>query len=288
LTLASGWFTVACLVEAVFRWSALAAGLALPDVGVLRASHAMALFGGVIGWVMGVLLRAGPMFVASWHVPLAAIRVAPLTLTAGVLAIALGEATVWTPAIAAGVARLGELIVLSTFAAVVVMSGALRRRGTALPMVARSAAEARIFRIALGSVGAALIGAALAAAAALGGQPDHLLTDVVRHLITIGVLTSVVTAMAFRLIPVLEGRPLPYPRLRAVAFWALLSAVVLRSAELLVGHGWSGRAAWVPLSGVLVWVALAAVAINLAVTIAGASRARSAGTAPGDPSGPPV
>jgi hypothetical protein len=264
LTISTGWFALACLVEAVLRWRALQAGLTLPDVGGLRAVHAMALLGGVIGWVLGVLLRAGPMFVAGWRAPLRTARAVPWVLGLGVLIAAAGEAAGgWVT-----LARLGEFIALASVGAVMVMGGAARRGHGALPMVGRSAEEARIFRLAVFSAGLSVIGSAAATAAAYSGAPAHLLTDAVRHLVTIGYLTSVVVAMAFRLIPVLEGKALPWPRLRGVAFWTLLTGILLRSAEVLVGHGWSGPAPWIPLSGVLVWLALACVGANLVGAIA--------------------
>ena len=283
LTFSTGWFALACLVEAVLRWRALRAGLALPDVGGLRATHDMALFGGVIGWVLGVLLRAGPMFVAGWRTHVWTARALPWVLGLGVAIAAVGEAATWAPATGVALARLGELIALACVGAVMAMGGVARRGRRALPMVSRSAEETRIFRLAVISAGFSVIGSAAAAAAACSGAPLHLLTDTVRHLVTIGFLTSVVVAMAFRLIPVLERTALPWPRLRGAAFWALLSGVLLRSAELLVGHGWSGPAPWVPLSGVLVWLALACVGANLLRAIAARRRDVRPSAAPEPP-----
>jgi len=77
------------------------------------------------------------------------------------------------------------------------------------------------------------------------------------------ILTAVVIAMTFRLIPVLEGRALPWPRLRAVAFWALTAGVLLRTAETLLGFGWVSPAPAVALSGVFVWAAILCAGANL-------------------------
>jgi NnrS protein len=271
LTLSTGWFALACLAETALRSRALRAGLALPDVGGLRATHVMGLFGGVIGWVLGVLLRAGPMFVPSWRVPLAAARAIPWVLALGVCLAAAGEAGGWAPSTGIVVARLGEFIVLASVAAVMVTGGVARRTGGALPMLARSPQEARIFRLAAASAGLAVIGSAGATAAAWSDTPAPLLVDAVRHLVTIGFLTSVVVAMVFRLIPVLEETALPWPRLRGVAFWALLAGVLLRSGEVAVGHGWSGPAPWVPLSGLLVSLALGCAGANVIGAIVTAS-----------------
>lgn len=69
--------------------------------------------------------------------------------------------------------------------------------------------------------------------------------------------------MTFRLIPVLETVPLSSPRLRGVAFWSLLGGIVLRTSEVLADWGWEAVLPWVPLSGLLVWLALACAAANL-------------------------
>jgi uncharacterized protein involved in response to NO len=95
-------------------------------------------------------------------------------------------------------------------------------------MLSRSAPEARIFRVAVVS---ALGGVALSFwALSLGAEAPRALTDAVRHLLAVGAIGAVVIAMTFRLIPVLEGRPLPWPALRGVALWTLAGAVALRTA----------------------------------------------------------
>ena len=216
---------------------AVASGLSLPPIAGLRVVHLMALFGGVLGWVLGVLLRAGPMFLARWRAPARAARALPWVLALGVGVAAWGEAGDWSVAVGTALARLGEVIVLAGAASLMVLGGALKPARDALPMAVRSREESRIFRVAMLSGGAAAFGAAAAVPAAWAGLDVRLLADAVRHLITVGVLTSMVVAMAFRLIPVLEGRALPWPRLRQVALWSLATGVVLRSAEVLVGAG---------------------------------------------------
>jgi hypothetical protein len=264
LTASTVWLAGGCGLEAWLRWNALAAGRPLPAGSGLRVVHLMGLFGGVLGWVLGVLLRAGPMFLARWRVPARAARVLPWVLTLGVGVAAWGEAGDWSAPIGTALARLGEVIVLGGAASLMVLGGALNRARDALPMVARGPEESRIFRVAMLSGGAAAIGATAAVPAAWAGFDVRLLTDAVRHLITVGVLTSVVVAMTFRLIPVLEGRALPWPRLRQVALWSLAAGVVLRSGEVLVGLGWPAPAPWVALSGILIWIAVACVGANLA------------------------
>jgi hypothetical protein len=229
LTASSVWLAAACVLEVVIRLVALADGRAVPDLSAMRAVHSAALLGGVIGWVSGVLLRAGPMFVPGWQVPRAAVT---LVLCGPLVAVALSLAALPAGPIAAiALARLADLAALGTLAAVFLSAGAL---------------------------GAA--GLALGSAATL---PHHALADALRHLLTIGVLTSIVVAMTFRLIPVLEGVALSWPWLRTVAFVALLGAVILRTAQALAldGGSWLGPA--VALSGALAWIALAAAAVSL-------------------------
>jgi hypothetical protein len=271
LAASSAWLAVACLLEVAVRIAALADGRPIPDLGAMRAVHSIALLGGVVGWVSGVLLRAGPMFVPNWQVPRAVVALVPW---GPALAGALSAATlVAGPVVAVVLGRLADLAALGTLTALVVSAGAHPGAGRALPMLSRSPSEARIFRLAaasalLGALGAA--GLTLGAGAAL---PHHALADALRHLLTIGVLTSVVVAMTFRLIPVLEGTALAWPGLRTVALVALAGAVILRTAQGLAAHGWPWLGPAVVLSGVLVWIALAAVAVNLtAAMIRGVAR----------------
>jgi hypothetical protein len=269
LAASTGWFVLALGFETALRIRGLTEGVPVPDRGLLWLVHMMALYGGVLGWVTRVLLRAGPMFVENWDVPLVVARAVPGALALGILITAAGEVGAWEPAAATVVVRLGEFVALGGAAMLLVAGGAFRRvRAAALPMIGRSRDEVRIFRIAALSAPAAVLGMALSAAAARAGVPVGPLTDAVRHLVTVGFLTSVVVAMTFRLIPVLEGRALPWPWLRHVAFGGLLAGVLLRTAEVLVGFGWAGIAPWIPLSGVLIWLALLAVAANLLGAIA--------------------
>ncbi len=284
LALSTGWFALACAVESALRLQALVRDVPVPPMAAMRAVHLMALYGGVIGWVLGVLLRAAPMFVPSWSLPPRAARLVPAFLAFGVLVGAAGEAADWPGTVGSGLARLGEGLALWTVGGVFILGGAWRRQARrALPMVARSGEEARIFQVAVGSAGAAGVGAALATGSTWAGQPAHLLTDAVRHLVTVGFLMAVVVAMTFRLLPVLEMAPLAWPRLRTVAFWALLGGVVLRTAEVLVGAGLRGLAPLIPLGGVLTWIALGSVTANLAGVVLAAirkARFRGGGEAP--------
>jgi hypothetical protein len=228
----------------------------------------MVVFGGVLGWVLGVLLRAGPMFVVDWRMPPALARALPFLLALAVLLTALSATAPVGAATSIVFARLGDLTAVGTALAAVVAGGAVRRAPRALPMLSRSPAETRLFRLALACLAAAAIVAAVSVP--LADSPlARLLGDAIRHLVTIGFLTSVVVAMTFRLIPILETAPLRWPRLRTVAFWALLAAVTLRTAQIAVGLGGRPLAHAVALSGVFAWLAVAAVGLALGAAIAG-------------------
>jgi hypothetical protein len=272
LTLSTAWLAGACALEAALRASALASGLSLPALAGVRVVHAMGLYGGVLGWVLGVLLRAGPMFVPRWRAPLRAARGLPWLQALGLGLVAAGEAGAWGVETAAALARLGELVILAGAAGLMLRGGVLTPARDALPLVARSPEESRIFRVALLAGAAAVVGSAVTVAAAGAGLDVRVVGDAVRHLVTIGVLTSVVVAMVFRLVPVLEGRRLRWPRLRHVALWSLAAGILLRSAEVLVGLGWSSLASWIPLSGLLVWLAVACAAANLIGSVGGRAR----------------
>jgi uncharacterized protein involved in response to NO len=216
----------------------------------MQVVYAMALVGGVLGWVLGVLLRAGPMFVREWLVPSWLARATPWALALSVTLAALGAAG--APAIAA---RAGDALALATVAGVVLAAGTLGRSRGALPMLSRSVPEARIFRVAAAS---AVTGTGLALIAlGLGSDVPRSLTDAIRHLLAIGVIGAVVIAMTFRLIPVLERRALPRAPLREIALAALIAAVVLRTAQGVLPPVWR------EVSGVLAVVAFACPAVGL-------------------------
>jgi hypothetical protein len=86
--------------------------------------------------------------------------------------------------------------------------------------------------------------------------------------VTVGFLTAMVLGMGFRLLPVITGAPLRWPRLRGLAFWALLAGILVRTAEAVADYGVIAVLPIVPLSGVLVWLALGC----LAVSVLGAAR----------------
>jgi hypothetical protein len=272
LTLASGWLAVALLTETALRAQAWLDDVAV-SVTLLRGLHAGALLGGVLGWVLGVLLRAGPMFVAGWMPPHWLARLVPVLLGAAALLAGAGEAALIP---ASGLAaRLGDTIAIATVVGVVVGGGGLRGSRASLPLLSRGPAEARIFRVAAVSGVAALAAATATVVGELTGVALPLLADAVRHLLAVGVLGAVVIAMAFRLVTVLEGAPLPWPRVRTVALVALAAAVLTRTVQVAIPAGAPWLAPVVALSGPFAWIAFACVGVTLVGVLArGARRAR--------------
>ncbi|MBI2466945.1 MAG: nitroreductase family deazaflavin-dependent oxidoreductase, partial [Candidatus Rokubacteria bacterium] len=180
LGLGAGWLVAALAAEAVLRWRALGPEGAEPDPAGMRAVYLAGLLGGVVGWIVGVALRAGPMFVPGWRVPGALARGAPWALALGVLTAVAGELGPWDASTATALAKLGESVGLATVAAVALAGGLLRRAPRALPILGRGGPETRIFRLAVLSAALAAAGSATAAALAWRSIPLSLLADALR------------------------------------------------------------------------------------------------------------
>jgi hypothetical protein len=270
------WLAAALALALVLRLAgtAIEAAAALAAAALVQAAG----FAGFALWVWRSL-DPPPLRLVRGHLTLASLwlaaacgleaapapvaRMVPVALAAASFLAAAGEMGAGEGGTATVVARLGEALGLATIAVVAASAGFRLRAPAGLPMLARSPEETRMFRLAVLAAAAALVATLAAAGVAVAGGQAHVVTDAARHLFTVGFLTSVAVAMTFRLIPVLERAALPWPCLRGVAFHALVGALVARTAEVIVAHGWPALAPVVPASGVLVWVALAAVAANL-------------------------
>jgi hypothetical protein len=265
LTMASVWLALAPVGETLFRAIAFLQEAPPPSFGTLRELHMLALFGGVTGWVLGVLLRAGPMFVAGWAPSRALATALPWLLGVGALLAAGGEQGHGL------LARLGELVVLA--GATGVLAGAFRRVKHALPMMGRTGDERRIFMLAAWCLVAATAGALINVIAALQETGIPHLPDAVRHLFAVGTLGGVVTAMSFRLFPVLEARPVPWAWAPRVALVALAAAVTTRTLEVLGPLEIRGLGKVVAASGAFAWIAFACVGLSLFALVLSSARA---------------
>lgn len=260
--MASGWLTAGLVLEAVVRAPAALGpdALAGPEPAAMRAVHVMALYGGVSGWIAGVALRAGPMLVPRWRVPDRLARLVPWSLALGTAVASVGAVGPWPLAARVALEWAGEALALATVATVALTGGAFRRAPGAVPLVAHGGPETHLFRLAIVAVTVSAAGSVAAAGLAWAGVALSLLADALRHLMTVGFLTAMVLAMGFRLVPMIEGVAVPWPRLRELAFGALVTGVLLRTAEVLADYGLVGALAIVPLSGALVWLALGCLA----------------------------
>jgi hypothetical protein len=270
------WFAVALATETVALAVAAAAGADPGAVTPGPGLYAMGLYGGVFGWVLGVAMRAVPMFLSGRKVG----RLGGAVLTAlngGVLLALLAE--MWPPASrpAQVVHALEDLAVAAALVLGAVAVGAWQsepRRAISLQV---DRTETRFFRFAFACAGLAVVGLSVGAALTLAGAPPHgLLADATRHLLTVGFLIAMICAMGFRFVPVIEGVRIALPGARLVAFWTLALAVLLRTAEVGADYLHESFLRAAAVSGFLAWAALLAwgLAVGLTMTRGAALRRR--------------
>lgn len=274
LAASTAWLAGASLIEAATHAPALIPATRGPDW--LDVAYTMALVGGVTGWVLGVLLRAGPMFVAGWSAPARLMRAMPWALAAAVVIHGGGRLLGPGPAWAAALGAVGDSLGYWAAAAVLLGGGALGRAPRSLPMIARSEEESRIFSVGVVAMIAAAVLSTTGLVLTMITGSDALTADAARHLLTVGFLTSTVLAMTFRLVPVIEARALAWPSCRRLARWTLAAAVTLRTLEVPVALGLAWLAPAVALSGPLAWTALVcggATVTSAALAWAGTTRA---------------
>lgn len=270
------WFTAALATEAVAIAGAAVTGADPVAVTPGPGLYPMGMYGGIFGWVLGVAMRAVPMFLAGRKVGRLGGHVLA-SLNAGVILALLAEA--WPPASrpAQVLAALGDLGVVAAIVAGAVAVGAWQpepRRAIALHV---DRTEARFFRFAFACAGLAAMGLSVGAALTLAGAPPHgLLADATRHLLTVGFLIAMICAMGFRFVPVIEGVRIALPGARLVAFWTLVLAVLLRTAEVGADYLHEGFLRPAAVSGFLAWAALLAwgLAVGLTMTRGAALRRR--------------
>ena len=261
------WFAAALAIETAGLALATATGhdpaVAIPGPGL----YAMSLYGGIFGWVLGVAMRVVPMFIPGRRVGRMGGPVL-VSLNAGVILALAAEA--WPLG-----SRPAEVILaMADFGVVVALIGTGVAVGAWRPESRRAIPlhldrmEARFFRLAFAcaglAAGALVVGAALTLA---GAPPRGFLADATRHLLTVGFMIGMICAMGFRFVPVIEGVRIAVPGARAVAFWALTLAVLLRTAELGADYLHEGFLRLAAISGLLAWVALLAWGLAVGLTM---------------------
>ncbi len=261
------WFAAALAIETTGIGWATAAGhdpaASTPGPGL----YTMGLYGGILGWVLGVAMRVVPMFIPGRKVG----RMGGTLLVAlngGVILNLLAEA--WPlgsrPAeILLGMADLG---IVAALVAAGVAVGAWRPEPRLAITLHLDRTEARFFRLAFACAGLAALGLFVGAVLTLAGTPPRgFLADATRHLLTVGFMIGMICAMGFRFVPVIEGIRIALPGARGVAFWALTLAVLLRTAELGADFLHEGFLRVAAVSGFLAWVALLAWGLAVGLTM---------------------
>lgn len=261
------WFPVALVGETLATVRAAAAGADPAVAPPVPGLYAMGLYGGVFGWVLGVAMRAVPMFITGRRAGRLGVP-ALVGVNGGVLlAVLAGMAPSTSPApqILLGLADLG---VVAGLLAAGLAVGAWRPEPRGVIALYRDRIEARFFRFAFACAGLGAVGMLVGSLSRLAGSPaPGLLTDATLHLLTVGFMVGMICAMGFRFVPVIEGVRLAVPGARLVAFWCLALAVLLRTAEVggVTFHRGFLRAA--AFSGFLGWLALLAWGLALGLTM---------------------
>ena len=114
----------------------------------------------------------------------------------------------------------------------------------------------------------------IAGLAVLGGFPSPADPDAVRHVYLAGFISLLIFGMAPRMLPgFLHKRQIAYPGLVAVTFWTAGAAALFRIAPLLlsglldrVPYGLTASMAAFGVSGLLGWIAVAVLGLNLWAT----------------------
>jgi hypothetical protein len=271
LVTAGAWLVVALVSEVVLRVRGLLHGTDRPTAGDLHELHLLALFGGIVGWVLAVLVRGGPALALGAPPPGLFAAATPWLVGAGALLAAGGE-------IGHGLlARVGDVIVLGTATAVVVAAGVFRR-GRPHPRRGASGDDTTLVKLAIVSLLLATAGALVNLLLVAAGRAFHPLTDAVLHLLTVGALSSAAIATIVRVTPTLEGRSFPLRPVPRIAALALAGALLLRTAQVMSPFGGRPFGLVITASGLLAWIAFASVTASLvALAIAADAAEDSAG-----------
>ena len=241
------------------------------DPQLVLVSETLAFWGGIAGWVFGVILRAFPMFNPGIPSAGPVSRWVPRLLFPGCGILA---ASAFVPA---GLARsrtiaAGLLLYHAGALLAIVLAGAFRRRKGGLKM-AFDLTEALFYRYALfAATAGSLISLGLAVRAALGSPPSGLVPDAARHLFALGLFLGLLLGMMLRLVGVFEGKPLRAPHLRRPAFALLAAGLAGRFLQVGGEFGWTGAIRVASYSGYLVWLAIQLAAVCVIGTIVLPSR----------------
>ncbi len=263
----SWWFAVALAGETFATIRAVAVGADPAMAPPVPGRYAMGLYGGVFGWVLGVAMRAVPMFITgrrAGRLGLPALVGVNGGVLLGVLA-GIAPPTSPAPQILLGLAELGVAAGLLAGALAV---GAWQPEPRGAVALYRDRIEARFFRFAFACAGLGMAGTLAGSVSRLAGSPvSGLLADATLHLLTVGFMVGMICAMGFRFVPVIEGVRLAMPVARSVAFWSLTLAVLLRTVEVGAGAFPGSLVHLAAVSGFLAWAALLAWGLAVGLTM---------------------
>lgn len=269
LAAGSVWLLVAALVNLQHAWY-LSSRAVFEVPAYLNLPYLTAfLLGFVTFWILGVSLRTLPVFMGLRIRPGLAARLL-LPLTASIVVMTAGEAAYLAGGGGAarlvfGVGGVGVAVCLILFTWSLGILG--RREGGPEPGIDRGYEKS----LRLGYAWLAISGAMLASFSLLaiaGREMDHAFVGAYRHALTVGFITTVMTGMASRIVPVFRGVPLYSTRLREWTFWLLavgnVVRVVFQSLSAVGGPAWLRVAG---ISGVLELAALLLFGVNLWKTL---------------------
>ncbi|HSB73033.1 MAG TPA: hypothetical protein VLT62_27220 [Candidatus Methylomirabilis sp.] len=271
------WLAAALVAETIALLVRVKTGgdpaAAVPGPGL----YAMGLYGGIFGWILGVAMRVAPMFLAVRKPRLLGGAIL-VTLNGAVILGVLAEGGSAASRHTQILQALSELGVAAALIVGALSIGAWRPQSRQVLALHLDQTEARFFRFAFASAGLAAAGLILGAGLGIAGTPRGLLVDVTRHLLTVGFVIGMVCAVGFRFLPVIEGVPLSVPGARAITFWTLAAATLLRTLEVGADYWHEAFLRPAAVSGFLAWLALGCWGIAVGLTmIRGATARRPSG-----------
>ncbi len=265
------WWLVAAALLAAGAGSAAWHGGTAWAADWNEAVYAAALYGGTLGWIQGMFLRTGPVFL---NLPPTRPRTVALAFWTGQIGAAL--TTLGGAMIGHARAELltdaGLLAAGASVAAFVVGVRPFSSRGGEL--TPRDREFVRLVRLAFGAlVLFAALAVSYAGAELAGRTPERLVYDGMRHAFALGFVTVMIVAMAGRIVPIFGGADLRWPVLRAWGGYLIALSLLLREAEVAVA--WLG-APWLlnvsGASGIVAAAGVCAASFSILGTLHAASR----------------
>ncbi|MHB8874752.1 MAG: DUF1858 domain-containing protein [Myxococcaceae bacterium] len=198
-----------------------------------EALYAAALLGGALSWIQGMFLRTGPVFLGLRPTRTWLVKASFVVGQAGVLLVVTGGATVGldhsTLLTDAGLLALAFSV--AAFAVAVRPFSFDKSAGHLMP---GDRDFQWLVRLAFGSSLLFSAFAALYAVTELSGrEPDRFIYDGARHAMALGFVTTMIFAMAGRVVPIFGGAELQWPALRRWGSYLIAAGIVLREMQVV-------------------------------------------------------